>query len=84
MSRTSVEKARLEDGLIIYLTEPEYHGNPTDPDKGSLVFTIPGWNILSQCESAGFSRATMVFKSSRHLGIVGAEIAGIFVLMAQA
>jgi SAM-dependent methyltransferase len=83
MSRTSVEKAQFKDGCIVHLSEPEYHGNPADPGKGSLVFTIPGWNILEQCKAAGFGHSAIVFRSSRRLGVIGAETAGIFILIAQ-
>lgn len=84
MSEFSVEKNLIENGNIVHLTEPEYHGNPLSSDKGSLVFTIPGWDILSQCKAAGFSRAMFVFRSSRRLGIIGKELAGVFVLIARA
>lgn len=76
----SVTKARLVGGAIEYLTEPEYHGNPAEPEKGSLVFQIPGWNILDAARAAGFVRAEMVFVSSFERAITGAEIAGVFVM----
>jgi hypothetical protein len=49
--------------------EPEYHGNPLDP-QGSLVFSIPGWDILDAARASGFAVAEMVAMSSRRYGIV--------------
>lgn len=76
-------KARIENGEIVHLLEPEYHGNPVDP-KGSLVFAIPGWDVLDLCRRAGFARAEMVFVSSVPRGVTGTECAGIFILRAEA
>ncbi len=78
--RESIVKARLVGRQIEHLTDPEFHGNPAEPDKGSLVFAIPGWDILDVARTAGFAAAEMVFLSSVERGITGAEIAGIFVL----
>jgi len=76
----SIVKAKLVNGAVEYLAEPEYHGNPAEPEKGSLVFEIPGWEILERARAAGFSRSEMVFLSSVAKGITGADIAGEFVL----
>lgn len=76
----SIVKAALVDGVVQHFTEPEYHGNPAEPEKGSLVFEIPGWQILEQARAAGFAVAQMVFMSSHRTAITGAEIAGIFVM----
>lgn len=74
-------KARLvEGGEIEYLTEPEYHSNPADLQGGSLVFHVPGWDILDDARRAGFTIAEMVLVSGLERGITGAEIAGVFVM----
>ena len=73
-------RARLVDGRIEHLMEPEYHGNPAEPESGSLVFEIPGWNILDTAKDAGFARAELVFVSGMKRAITGAEVGGIFVL----
>lgn len=78
--QSGVVKARLIDSRIEYLTEPEYHGNPVDPAGGSLVFEIPGWDILDHARDAGFSKAEMVFVGGPQRAITGAEVSGIFVL----
>ena len=77
----SVIKARIRDGEIEYLMEPEYHGNPVDP-KGSLVFEIPGWNILDRARAAGWSTAEIVYEHSVERGIVGGGFSGIFTMVA--
>jgi SAM-dependent methyltransferase len=79
----STRRAWFVDGQLQYAGEPEYHGNPVDPDKGSLVFQIPGWDILDMCHNAGFREACFHFVSSHAAGITGAGIAGIHVLWAS-
>jgi hypothetical protein len=66
---STVAKAEIRGGEIVHLTEPEYHGNPVDP-QGSLVFSIPGWDILDLARTSGFETAEMVMMSSRHYGII--------------
>ena len=63
--------------------EPEYHGNPVSKTGGSLVFTIPGWNIVDQTLSAGFASAEMLAISSRRHGIVAQDLATVLVLRAR-
>lgn len=52
----SVTRARLVDGQIEHLLEPVYHGNPVDSQRGSLVFTDFGWDVVERFRSAGFER----------------------------
>jgi SAM-dependent methyltransferase len=47
-------------GEIEHLLEPEYHGNPVDPEAGSLSFRAFGWQILDQLREAGFRDAAML------------------------
>lgn len=79
--RESLVKARIVDGRVLHLTEPEYHGNPVDP-AGSLVFAIPGWDLLDRARRAGFSDACIRFVASARHGYV-AENTGIFVFCAR-
>jgi SAM-dependent methyltransferase len=69
VEKDTLVKAVLENGQIRFLTEPEYHGNPVN-SKGSLVFSIPGWDILDTARASGFSNVEMVAISSRLHGIV--------------
>ena len=81
-ARTDV-RAVLEHGQIRHLREPEYHGNPVDPSGGSLVFQIPGWDVLARARSAGFAEARMVFWSSMRKALTDSHVAGIFVMDAR-
>jgi SAM-dependent methyltransferase len=78
----SIIKAHLKPEGIEYLTEPEYHGNPVDP-KGSLVFEIPGWNILDRARAAGWKHVEMVYHTSVLHGILGGDVPGILMLVAK-
>jgi SAM-dependent methyltransferase len=70
VSEQSVIKATmLDSGDIEYHAPAEVHGNPVS-GEGSLVFTVPGWDILAMATKAGFSTAEMVAVSSRRYGIV--------------
>ena len=76
-------RARIEDGALVHVMEPEYHGNPIKPDEGSLVFQVPAWDVLNLSRDVGFSHAEIVFWSSHDFAITGAEIAGVFILRAR-
>lgn len=80
-SRHSVVRARIEEGRVVHLAKPQYHGDPMNPD-GALVFQIPGWDVLEQARKAGFATAEMRFLSSRRLGFTATNIAGLFVFHA--
>lgn len=80
MDRHSERKAAIQDGKLVHLAEAEYHGNPMDPSGGSLVFEIPGWDILERARACGFSSAKMRFVASSRFGYVSEHITGIFVL----
>jgi hypothetical protein len=80
-SKTRVRAVAAEDG-IRHLEPAEYHGNPTDPERGSLVFQVPGWDVLAQAKAAGFRDAWMSFASSRRKGYTGGQVAGIFLFEA--
>jgi hypothetical protein len=80
-----VRFASLINGALVHHLEPIYHGNPFDPNGGSLVFEISGWDIINRAHAAGFSRATMRFVCNQEKGIVATSLAeplpakGIFV-----
>ncbi len=69
VAQESIIKAVVEHGTIRHLMTPEYHGNPVD-QHGSLVFTIPGWDIVNNARAAGFATVNMVAMSSRKFGII--------------
>lgn len=81
-SEEGVLRAQFVDGKILHLMEPEIHGNPVDPEGGSLVFEIPGWSLLKRARSAGFREAHMRFMLSELFGYFS-EMSGVFVFCAQ-
>jgi GT2 family glycosyltransferase/glycosyltransferase involved in cell wall biosynthesis len=80
-SDEAIVKSRLQNGRIEHLTEPEYHGDWTGP-KGSLVFEIPGWGILTRAKAARFSSAKMVLYQSEKRGVLCGYCGGIWMLVA--
>jgi len=78
----SIEKARLSEGAVEYLMEPEFHGDPVN-SNGVLVFTVPGWDILEKCRAAGFNDAYINFTSSEKFGILASDIPGVLTLVAK-
>jgi SAM-dependent methyltransferase len=76
-------RARRTAAGVEHILPPEYHGNPVNNSGGSLVFQLPGWDILARCKAAGFRDAWMWFYSSVQAGITGREISGTFILEAE-
>jgi SAM-dependent methyltransferase len=75
-------RTQMADGKIVHLKEPEYHGNPIDSERGSLVFETPGWDIIDRARAAGFSAPTMRFVASEKHGYI-TENTGVFVFCAR-
>ena len=78
----SITKSKLEDGKIVHLTEPEYHGNPVD-ERGSLVFEIPAWDILDRAKAVGFGDAHVKYILSTQHACLSSDAGGIFVFCFQ-
>jgi SAM-dependent methyltransferase len=77
-------KASLSDtGEVIHHAEPEYHSNPVADVRGSLVFQLPGWDLLPKLVSWGFEDARFSMVASSHFGIVSDSHLGTFVLTAS-
>ncbi len=70
----SIRRAEIRGGDVVHFFDPIYHGNPLDPEAGSLVFELPGWDILDRARSAGFSRAVMRLVIDQQKGIVASEL----------
>jgi SAM-dependent methyltransferase len=69
-----LERARLMgDGSVEHIHPPEYHGNPLDPEQGSLCFHHFGWDILDYLKQAGFRRASTYSTWSRELGYLSGD-----------
>jgi SAM-dependent methyltransferase len=74
-SPVNVVRAEMkEDGTIEHLiSPPEYHGNPVDPEGGSLCFRYFGWEVVEQLKAAGFNDAHVISAWSRDLAYLGGE-----------
>lgn len=85
LTRTHTEtKARIgKDGATEFLTEPEYHKNPVRLDEGSLVFQLPGWDVLEMCRAAGLTSPLMVLMASTRHGVISGGTTGQFALIAR-
>ncbi len=80
-SEAGDRRSVLVDGAPVHLKAPEYHGNPVDPEAGSLVFETPGWDIIERAGRAGLTAHMRFIASERH-GILTENI-GVFLLCAQ-
>lgn len=65
------------------LGEADFHGDPIRPQHGSLVYRIPGWELLSQLQQAGFSQARMHHIASWKHGVLGSDLPGVLVIEAE-
>ena len=63
--------------------EPEYHGNPVEPEAGSLVYQVPGWDILDLLSELGFSDVSFQGIHSISYGVMAAEIPELLLLVAR-
>ena len=70
-------------GEIKLLGERELHGDPIRPSEGSLVFRIPGWEMLEQLKEAGFAQTHVHHIASWKFGVVGSDLPGLLVIEAQ-
>ena len=69
----STVRAELSsDGQIVHHLPPEYHGNPVDPEGGSLCFRHFGWDVMDMLREAGFPRPFLYHYWSREFGYLGA------------
>jgi SAM-dependent methyltransferase len=66
----AIMKARDE---IQHLLPPEIHGNPVNPDHGSLSFYVFGWEMLDQLREAGFNDVSAHLYWSKNFGYLGTE-----------
>ncbi|MEO1019793.1 MAG: methyltransferase domain-containing protein [Pseudomonadota bacterium] len=65
-------RARIVDGEVQYLEEPQFHGDPISQD-GILCYQEFGWQSLDQLRQIGFSDAYSLFVRSRHYGYLGPD-----------
>jgi SAM-dependent methyltransferase len=53
-SAPTLERARLEQGSVVHLVEPEYHGDRLRGRGGVLAFRTYGPDIVTRLQDAGF------------------------------
>lgn len=68
-----VRARMLADGSIDHIMPPEYHGNPVDPENGSLCFRYFAWDLISDLKSIGFDDVNILTYWSRDFAYLGAE-----------
>ncbi len=71
-SKTSV-RAKVTRNGIKYMEKPVYHGNPID-EKGSLVFTDFGWDLLDHIRKIGFKDVKVTIAFSVSKGYLGGNL----------
>lgn len=62
------------------LSQPEMHGDPIRPELGSLVYRIPGWEILDEMKEIGYMSTNIHHICSWKYGILGSDLPGVLVL----
>lgn len=72
-----------ETGETRIFGEPELHGDPVRPEHGSLVYQIPGWDVLDQLKRVGMAQAKIHHVASWKHGILGSDLPGVLVIEAQ-
>jgi SAM-dependent methyltransferase len=69
--QTAIRAQVGDDGRIVHLKEPEYHGNPTGIGDGILCFRYFGIDVLDQLRAVGFETAHLLLYRSRRIGYIG-------------
>ncbi|WP_254965108.1 MULTISPECIES: class I SAM-dependent methyltransferase [unclassified Cyanobium] len=82
----SIEKAQSDPhgGQPLLFSEAELHGDPIRPELGSLVFRIPGWEVLEKLNAAAFGVVTIEHVASWKHGVLGSDLPGVLVINAVA
>jgi SAM-dependent methyltransferase len=65
-------RARLRDGAVEHLVEPEYHGDPAS-DSGCLAFYTFGWSLLDEVRDAGFADVRVACGWAPAYGYLGGQ-----------
>lgn len=75
--RTVVRAVREQDGSIVNLETPDYHGNPIDPN-GALVVTEWGSDLCDFIYRSSGLTTTAILIKDRYLGLAG-EFCEVFI-----
>jgi SAM-dependent methyltransferase len=69
-----------ETGMSELLGDAELHGDPVRPETGSLVYRIPGWDVVGQLQAAGFREAVIHHEAAWKHGVLGSDLPGVLVI----
>lgn len=61
--RTQI-RAKIEEGEIFHLLEPEFHGDPVNPERGILCYQTFGWDVLEDMRSIGFKNVEVIWNNN--------------------
>lgn len=75
---TTKRAAVIDGGIINYILNPVYHGNPVN-DGGSLVFSDFGFDFFELTKKSGFSDAYFIPFYSVPYGNIGANTLFVFI-----
>lgn len=72
----TLERARLQHGAVVHLTEPEYHGDRLRGRGRVLAFRTYGPDILERLRAAGFEAALERIDDPAHAIANGKVVVG--------
>lgn len=72
----TIERARLENGTVVHLREPEYHGDRLRGRRAVLAFRTYGLDILDRLRAAGFEAGLERIDEPRHAISDGKVVVG--------
>ncbi len=75
-TKATLERARLEDGAVVHLTEPEYHGDRLRGRGRVLAFRTYGLDILDRLRGAGFEARLERIHDAAHAITDGTVVVG--------
>ncbi len=61
-----------EDGQIVHILPPEYHGDPINP-SGCLSYYVFGWDLIDRLDEVGFDDPKVLLYWSPPFGYLGIE-----------
>lgn len=73
---TTLERARLHDGAVVHLTEPEYHGDRLRGRGRVLAFRTYGLDILDRLRAAGLEARLERINDDAHAITDGKVVVG--------
>ena len=76
--KTSVQRAMIENGQVVHLLDPVYHGNPVAKEKGSLVTFDWGQDFVDTIYHASGMYTTIYLQKDKRKGIDG-EFLEVFI-----